>query len=110
MIKNKIYVGMTNSRSIKFIGIFDRLENDNNARFRSVIYLSDNTYVYGRDMVFPYYVYGRDMVFPYYLYNISSPSLMVLSFYLKLKKKCRNIKDRCFLSRKEIIDLNAYLY
>ena len=48
--------------------------------------------------------------FPYYLYNISSPSLMALSFYLKLKKRCRNIKDRCFLSRKEIIDLNAYLY
>ena len=99
MIKNKIYVGMTNSRSIKFIGIFDRLENDNNTRFRTVIYLSDNTYVY-----------DRDMVFPYYLYNSSSPSLMALSFYLKLKKKCRNIKNRCFLSRKEIIDLNAYLY
>lgn len=99
MIKNKIYVGMTNSRSIKFIGIFDRLENDNNTRFRTVIYLSNNTYVY-----------GRDMVIPYYLYNISSPSLMVLSFYLKLIKKCRNIKDRCLLSRKEIIDLNAYLY
>lgn len=99
MIKNKIYVGMTNSRSIKFIGIFDRLENDHYTHFRDVIYLSGNTYVY-----------DRDVVFPYYLYNISSPSLMVLSFYLKLKKKCRNIKDRCLLSRKEIIDLNAYLY
>lgn len=99
MIKNKIYVGMSDSRSIKFIGIFDRLENDHYTRFRNVIYLSDNTYVY-----------ERDMGFPYYLYNISSPSLMVLSFYLKLKKKCRNIKDRCLLSRKEIIDLNAYLY
>lgn len=99
MIKNKIYVGMTNSRSIKFIGIFDRLENDNYTYFRDVICLRGNTYVY-----------GRDMVFPYYLYNISSPSLMVLSFYLKLIKKCRNIKDRCLLSRKEIIDLNAYLY
>ena len=99
MIKNKIYVGMANSRSIKFIGIFDRLENDNYTYFRDVIYLRGNTYVY-----------GRDMVFPYYLYNISSPSLMVLSFYLKLIKKCRNIKDRCLLSRKEIIDLNAYLY
>ena len=76
MIKNKIYVGMANSRSIKFIGIFDRLENDNYTHFRDVIYLSDNTYVY-----------DRDMVFPYYLYN-----------------------NRCLLSRKEIIDLNAYLY
>ena len=99
MIKNKIYVGMENSRSIKFIGIFDRLENDNYTYFRDVICLRGNTYVY-----------CRDMVFPYYLYNISSPSLMVLSFYLKLIKKCRNIKDRCLLSRKEIIDLNAYLY
>ena len=76
MIKNKIYVGMANSRSIKFIGIFDRLENDNYTHFRDVIYLSDNTYVYDRDKVYPYYLYNN-------------------------KKQ---------IYRKEIIDLNEYIY